>query len=99
LLAAPCFAAIGAIKREMMSWKWTWIAILYQTALAYLVSFIIYQGGTFIQANNISASTIIISVLILLAFIFTIRKILRDQKSNKCSCGCSGCGKANTCHK
>ena len=99
LLAAPCFAAIGAIKREMMSWKWTWIAILYQTGLAYLVSFIIYQGGMFIQANNISASTIIISLLILLAFIFSIRKILHDHKSNKCSCGCSGCGKANTCHK
>jgi ferrous iron transport protein B len=99
LLAAPCFAAIGAIKREMMSWKWTWIAILYQTGLAYLVSCIIYQGGIFIQANNISASTIIISLLILLTFIFTIRKILRDHKSNKCGCGCSGCGKANTCHK
>lgn len=48
LLAAPCFAAIGAIKREMGSWKWTWIAIGYQTGLAYIVAFIIYQVGSLI---------------------------------------------------
>ncbi len=48
LLAAPCFAAIGATKREMGSWKWTFIAIGYQTGLAYVVSFIIYQVGSLI---------------------------------------------------
>ncbi|RXD25256.1 ferrous iron transporter B, partial [Acinetobacter baumannii] len=48
LLAAPCFAAIGAIKREMASWKWTLIAIGYQTGLAYVVAFLIYQVGTII---------------------------------------------------
>ncbi len=48
LLAAPCFAAIGAIKREMGSWKWTFIAIGYQTGLAYVVSLIIYQVGRLI---------------------------------------------------
>lgn len=48
LLAAPCFAAIGAIKREMGSWKWTFIAIGYQTCLAYVVSLIIYQVGRLI---------------------------------------------------
>lgn len=99
LLAAPCFAAIGAIKREMMSWKWTWIAICYQTGLAYLVSLVIYQGGTLIQTYNISASTIIICLLIIIALIFAILKILRDQKPNGCGCGCSGCGKAKACHK
>lgn len=45
LLCAPCFAAIGAIRREMNSAKWTWIAIGYQTIFAYLVSLAIYQIG------------------------------------------------------
>ena len=46
LLSAPCFAAIGAIKREMGSWKWTWIAIGYQTGVAYLVALLIFQIGS-----------------------------------------------------
>ncbi len=45
LLCAPCFAAIGAIRREMNSAKWTWFAIGYQCGLAYAVSFCIYQIG------------------------------------------------------
>ncbi|MBM7315311.1 ferrous iron transport protein B [Streptococcus suis] len=45
LLCAPCFAAIGAIHREMGQAKWTWIAIGYQTGLAYLISFVIFQFG------------------------------------------------------
>lgn len=99
LLAAPCFAAIGAIKREMMSWKWTWIAIGYQTGLAYVVALVIYQGGTFIQTHHISTATIIITLIVIIALLLAIRKILRNQKSNGCSCGCSGCTKAKTCHK
>jgi ferrous iron transport protein B len=46
LLSAPSFAAIGAIKREMGSWKWTLIAIGYQTGAAYLVALLIYQIGS-----------------------------------------------------
>ena len=46
LLCAPCFAAIGAIRREMNNAKWTTFAIVYQTVFAYLVSFAIYQLGT-----------------------------------------------------
>ncbi len=45
LLAAPCFAAIGAIKREMGGWKWTWIAVLYQTGLAYVLAMLINLVG------------------------------------------------------
>ena len=48
LLCAPCFAAIGAIRREMMSAKWTWAAILYQTIFAYIVALLIYQIGSLI---------------------------------------------------
>ena len=43
LLCAPCFAAIGAIRREMMSAKWTLAAIGYQCAFAYVVAFIVYH--------------------------------------------------------
>ena len=46
LLAAPCFAAIGAMKREFGNWKWTLIAIGYQTGLAWIVAFLIYQVGS-----------------------------------------------------
>lgn len=46
LLAAPCFAAIGAMKREFGNWKWTFIAIGYQTGLAWIVAFLIYQVGS-----------------------------------------------------
>ncbi|MBY5033511.1 ferrous iron transport protein B [Streptococcus gallolyticus] len=45
LLCAPCFAAMGAIKREMADLKWTWAAIGFQTVLAYVVSLVIYQFG------------------------------------------------------
>ena len=52
LLCAPCFAAIGAIRREMDDWKWTTLAISYQCGLAYMVSFIIYQLGSFIVGDT-----------------------------------------------
>lgn len=45
LLYMPCIAAFGAIKREMNSWKWTFITVGYQTGIAWIVAFIIYQGG------------------------------------------------------
>ncbi len=46
LLASPCFAAIGAIRREMGSWHWTLFALLYQTGLAYCMALLIYQIGS-----------------------------------------------------
>ena len=51
LLCAPCFAAIGAIKREMNSAKWTWFAIGYQCLFAYAVSLMIYQIGSVFTGN------------------------------------------------
>jgi len=53
LLCAPCFAAIGAIKREMNNRKWTWLAIGYQCGFAYLVALVINQlGGLFTGSGN-----------------------------------------------
>ncbi len=51
LLCAPCFAAIGAIKREMNSAKWTWFAIGYQCVFAYAASLMIYQIGSAFNGN------------------------------------------------
>lgn len=65
LLCAPCFAAIGAIKREMNNAKWTWFAIGYQTVLAYAVSLCVYQIGTFITMGTFGLGTVVAAVVIL----------------------------------
>ena len=58
LLCAPCFAAIGAIKREMNNTKWFWIAIGYQCGFAYLVAMMINQIGS-LFTTGFSAGTIL----------------------------------------
>lgn len=66
LLCAPCFAAIGAIKREMNSTKWTWFAIMYQCGFAYCVSLVVYQlGMLFTGSGNIIG---IIAAVAVIAF-------------------------------
>lgn len=65
LLCAPCFAAMGAIKREMNNRKWFWFAIGYQTVLAYIVALCIYQIGSFITVGSFGIGTIIASLLII----------------------------------
>ena len=62
LLCAPCFAAMGAIKREMNNWKWSAFAITYMCVLAYAVSFTVYQIGSFITAA--AAGTVLVSNII-----------------------------------
>jgi len=57
LLCAPCFAAIGAIRREMNNAKWTWFAVGYQTAFAYAVSLCIYQLGSLFTGEGFSVAT------------------------------------------
>ena len=71
LLCAPCFAAIGAIKREMNSQKWTWFAIAYQCGFAYCIALMVNQFGS-IFAKNASVSVIglIVSVLLLAGMIY-----------------------------
>ena len=69
LLCAPCFAAIGAIKREMNNPKWTWFAILYQCGFAYVIAFLVTQiGNAFVGSIDILG--IIISVAILACMIY-----------------------------
>ena len=64
LLCAPCFAAIGAIKREMNSAKWTWFAIAYQCVFAYLVALVIYQVGS-VFAGQLNVIGLIVSVAVI----------------------------------
>ncbi|MBN1776724.1 MAG: ferrous iron transport protein B [Clostridiales bacterium] len=75
LLCAPCFAAIGAIKREMNSARWTWFAIAYQTLFAYTVALIVFRLGVLLSGGGFSAATA--AALILLAFI--IRQLTRKN--------------------
>ena len=67
LLCAPCFAAIGAIKREMNNAKWTWFAIGYQCGFAYIVAFVINQIGSLFTGSvgivNIIGAVIAFAVL------------------------------------
>ncbi|HFI0791858.1 TPA: ferrous iron transport protein B [Streptococcus suis] len=75
LLCAPCFAAIGAIHREMGEAKWTWIAIGFQTGLAYATSLVIYQIGlVVIYGQTPTIWTFIAIVLIFLALYSLLKK-------------------------
>ena len=67
LLCAPCFAAIGAIKREMNSAKWTWFAIGYQCVFAYAISLVVYQLGMLFTGNGNAVG--VIAALLVVAFL------------------------------
>ena len=76
LLCAPCFAAIGAIKREMNSAKWTWFAIAYQCGFAYIVGLCIYQIGNLIVNASFGIGTVV-AILFVIIFLFL---LLRPYK-------------------
>ena len=78
LLCAPCFAAIGAIRREMNSAKWTWFAIGYQCGFAYVISLIVYQlGCLFTGVGNVFGT---IAAFVLMAGLLFL--LFRPQKQN-----------------
>ena len=77
LLCAPCFAAIGAIKREMNSRKWTWFAIGYQCVFAYVIALMINQfGGLFTGNANILG--VIVAVILLAGIIYMLCKPYKE---------------------
>ena len=81
LLCAPCFAAMGAIKREMNSAKWFWFAIGYQCGLAYLVSLCIFQiGGLFTGAVTFGFWTIV-AVAIIIGFIYMLFRPYKESET------------------
>ena len=80
LLCAPCFAAIGAIRREMTSAKWTWFAIGYQCVFAYAVALCIYQIGSLFTGGGFNAFTIIALLLVAL-FIYLLVRPYKESET------------------
>ena len=78
LLCAPCFAAMGAIKREMNNTKWFWFAIGYQTALAYVVAFCIYQIGMLVTAGVFGLGTVVAFAFIC-AFVYLLVRPYKES--------------------
>ena len=82
LLCAPCFAAMGAIKREMNNIKWFWFAIGYQCGLAYLVSLCVYQIGMLINGNGFGLWTAV-AILVVIGFIYLLFRPYKESTSLK----------------
>ena len=80
LLCAPCFAAIGAIRREMNSAKWTWFAIGYQCGFAYVVSLIIYQVGS-LFTGNVNVIGLIFAILFIALIIFQLARPYKESET------------------
>ena len=84
LLCAPCFAAIGAIKREMNSAKWTWFAIGYQCVFAYAISLMIYQFGSVFTGNlNVIGLIAALAVLAAMVYMLFIKRYTEATKLTK----------------
>ena len=82
LLCAPCFAAMGAIKREMNNAKWFWFAIGYQCGLAYVVSLCIYQIGTLLTGGGFGIGTVVAFVLVAV-FLYLLFRPYKESNSLK----------------
>ena len=82
LLCAPCFAAMGAIKREMNNTKWFFFAIGYQCGLAYIVSLCIYQIGTLVTGGGFSFWTIVAFVLVI-GFLYMLFRPYKESETLK----------------
>ena len=81
LLCAPCFAAIGAIKREMNSAKWTWFAIGYQCLFAYAIALMINQfGGLFTGNVNVVGLIFAVAVLAFIVYMLFFKKYKESEK-------------------
>ena len=81
LLCAPCFAAIGAIKRVMNNGKWTVFAIIYQTVFAYLIAFCVYQIGNAVITKTFTIATII-AIIVIIGFIYLIVRPYKEGKKH-----------------
>jgi len=84
LICVPCFAAIGAIKREMNSARWTWFAIGYQTVLAYVLALIYYQIGTWMTTGTFNVGTVF-GILALVGLLYMIFRRQKDYKKPELS--------------
>ncbi len=80
LLCAPCFAAMGAIKREMNNTKWFWFAIGYQSLLAYVVALCIYQIGTLVTVGTFGLGTVV-AFLLVIGFLYLLFRPYKESNS------------------
>lgn len=80
LLCAPCFAAMGAMKREMNHAGWFWFAVGYQTLLAYVVSLCIFQIGTLITAGTFGIGTVM-ALLLVVGFIYLLFRPYKESST------------------
>ena len=80
LLCAPCFAAMGAIKREMNNGKWFWFAIGYQCGLAYVVALCIYQIGTLLTGGGFSIWTVVAFALVI-GFLYLLFRPYKESET------------------
>ena len=95
LLCAPCFAAMGAIKREMNNTKWFWIAIGYQCGFAYVCSLIVYQLGSLFNGGSFGFGTIV-GFILLIGSIYLLVRPSKESDINissfiGCMCMCRLC--------
>ena len=84
LLCAPCFAAMGAIKREMNNTKWFWFAIGYQCLLAYVVSLCVYQIGMLVTGGGFGIWTIV-AFLLVIGFVYLLVRPYKESTTLKFS--------------
>ena len=82
LLCAPCFAAMGAIKREMNNTKWFWFAIGYQCGLAYVVALCIYQLGTLFTGGGFGIGTVV-AILLVIGFLYLLFRPYKEATDLK----------------
>lgn len=80
LLCAPCFAAMGAIKREMNNAKWFWFAIGYQCGIAYLVSLCVYQIGSVFATGSFGIGTVV-AIVVVIGFIYMLFRPYTESKT------------------
>ena len=86
LLCAPCFAAMGAIKREMNNIRWFWLAVGYQTLLAYIVSLCVYQIGTLLTEGKFGIWTAA-AFLALAGFLYLLLRPYKESYLRKADMG------------
>lgn len=86
LLCAPCFAAMGAIKREMNHAKWFWFAIGYQTLLAYVVALCVYQIGTLATGGGFGIFTMI-AFLLVVGFVYLLIRPYKESTTLRFQAG------------
>ena len=81
LLCAPCFAAIGAIRREMNSGKWTIFALCYQCLFAYGVALVIYQVGTVLTGGAVNLVGLVVAVVVVAFFVYMLVRPYKESET------------------